>query len=207
MALDDGPSGDRDAGGDIARVLRAVARADQRDTEQIARRDAWRSRSYAQVFEQSMRRGDRVVLHMRGGPALRGVLVDTGRNFVSLAADAPTGTLIDVQIASGGQGAGHVALEVVERAAVSGTRGTGDAFTTFVARLDEYAHLTEALPARRIVVAHRAAELGWSVVRGELRAFALDHLYLGTSGGELFVPTVTVAYVHWAEQPPADHQH
>jgi hypothetical protein len=186
--------------------LRAVARADQRGTEQSTRRDAWQKRSYTQVFEHSMLRGDRVVLHLRGGPALHGVLVDTGRNFATLASDAPTGTLIDVHIASSGQGAAQVALEVVERAAVRGTRGTGDAFLTFVARLDEYAHLTEARPARRVVVAHRAAELGWSVVRGELRALALDHLYLGTPSGELFVPMVTVAYIHWAEKPPADRK-
>jgi hypothetical protein len=179
-----------------------VARADQRDTEQIALRDAWGSRSYAQVFEQSMLRGDRVVLHLRGGPALRGVLVDTGRDFVSLTSDIPTGTLIDVQVAADAQAAGNVALEVVDRGAVRGTRGTGDAFITFAARLDEYANLTRALPARRIVLAHRAAESGWSVVRGALRAVAQDHLYLGTPGGELFVPTVTVAYVHWVEKPP-----
>jgi hypothetical protein len=205
VAVDSCPSGEHDAGGDVARVLRAVARTDQRGTEQSALRDAWRSRSFVQVFEQSMQRGDRVVLHLRGGPALRGVLVDSGRDFVTLASDAPTGTRIDVHVVSDGQDTGQVALEVIGRATVRGTRGTGDGFLTFADRLDEYAHLTGARPARQVVVAHRAAELGWSVVRGELRAFALDHLYLGTPGGELFVPTVTVAYVHWAEKPPADH--
>jgi hypothetical protein len=77
---------------------------------------------------------------------------------------------------------------------------------TFAARLNEYTYLTEVLPARRVVVAHRAAESGWAVVRGELRAFAWDHLYIATTGGEVFLPLAMVAYVHWVGRPPSNHE-
>jgi hypothetical protein len=201
-----------DLGGDhleeVAQTLRAVARADQRDSEQVVLREAWRNRSYTDLFHEVMRRGDRVALHLQGGPSLRGVLVDSGRDFVTLStgdADAP----FDLQVATGTSGSpvGLVALEILERGATRGTRGTGDAFVTFAARLNEYAYLTEAKPTRRVEVAHRAGESGWATVRGELRAFAWDHLYLGTAGGEVFLPLSMVAYIRWtgrpASQPPS----
>jgi hypothetical protein len=180
---------------DVAQTLRAVARADQRDAEHVALREAWRSRSYTDVLQESMWRGDRVALHLQGGPALRGQLIDTGRDFVTLAPDAAGAVPIDVQTT-----AGSAALEIVERGAARGTRGSGDAFVKFSARLNEYAYLTEVMPTRRVVVAHRAAESGWVLVRGELRAFAWDHVYLGTTGGDVFIPLAMLAYIHWTEQ-------
>ena len=202
-----------DLGGDhleeVAQTLRAVARADQRDSEQVVLREAWRDRSYADVFQEAMRRGDRVALHLQGGQALQGVLVDSGRDFVTLAGEHPGAAPFDVQIAAGSSGqepgAGLVALEILQRGATRGTRGTGDAFVTFAARLNEYAYLTEDLPTRRVVVAHRAAESGWALVRGELRAFAWDHLYLSTTGGDIFLPLGMVAYIRWAGRPPSDY--
>lgn len=180
---------------EVAQTLRAVARADQRDAEHVALREAWRSRSYADVLQESMWRGDRVTLHLQGGPALRGQLIDTGRDFVTLAPDAAGAVPIDVQTA-----AGLAAFEIIERGASRGTRGTGDAFVKFSARLNEYAYLTEVMPTRRVVVAHRAAESGWALVRGELRAFAWDHVYLGTAGGDVFIPLAMLAYIHWTER-------
>jgi len=180
---------------DVAQTLRAVARADQRDAEHVALREAWRSRSYADVLQESMLRGDRVALHLQGGPALTGQLIDTGRDFVTLALEAADAAPVDVQIA-----AGLVALEIVERGASRGTRGTGDAFVKFAARLNEYAYLTEVMPTRRVVVAHRAAESRWALVRGELRAFAWDHVYLRTAGSDVFVPLGLLAYIHWTER-------
>jgi hypothetical protein len=70
----------------------------------------------------------------------------------------------------------------------------------FSARLTEYAYRTEVLPTRRVVVAHRAAESGWALVRGELRAFAWDHVYVGTPAGDVFVPLAMLAYIHWTER-------
>jgi hypothetical protein len=180
---------------DVAQTLRAVARADQRDVEHVALREAWRTRSYADVLQESMWRGDRVALHQQGGPTLRGQLIDTGRDFVTLAPDAAGAVPIDVQIATG-----LAALEIVERGAFRGTRGTGDSFVKFSARLNEYAYLSEVMPSRRVVVAHRAAESGWALVRGELRAFAWDHVYLGTAGGDVFLPLAMLAYIHWIER-------
>ena len=193
---------------DVAQTLRAVARADQRDTEQVALREAWRSRSYTDVLQESMWRGDRVALHLQDGPALRGVLIDTGRDFVTLAPDHADAPPIDVQAAAGspGSGAGLAALEIIERGASRGTRGTGDSFVKFSARLNEYAYLTEVLPTRRVVVAHRAAESGWAVVRGELRAFAWDHIYVATAGGEVFLPIAMIGYIHWTDRLPADYR-
>jgi hypothetical protein len=180
---------------DVAQTLRAVARADQRDAEHVALREAWRSRSYADVLQESMWRGDRVALHLQGGPALHGQLIDTGRDFVTLAPDDASAAPIDVQIA-----AGLAALEIIERGASRGTRGTGDAFVKFSARLNEYAYLSEVMPTRRVVVAHRAAESGWALLRGELRAFAWDHVYLRTAAGDVFVPPSLLAYIHWTER-------
>ena len=191
---------------EVAQTLRAVARADQSDSEQGALREAWRTRSYADVLQEAMRRGDRVALHLQGGRALRGVLIDAGRDFVTLVPERGDGAPVDVQVATGASarasGAGMVALQIVARGATRGTRGSGDAFVTFAARLNDYAFHTELRPTRRVVVAHRAAESGWALVRGELRAFAWDHLYLATAGGEIFVPLAMVAYVHWADAPP-----
>jgi hypothetical protein len=198
-----------DLGGDhleeVAQTLRAVARADQRDSEQVLLREAWRNRSYTDAFQEAMRRGDRVALHLHGGAALRGVLVDTGRDFVTVSTGDGDVAPYDVQVTTGPSTspAGLVALEILERGATRGTRGTGDAFVTFAARLNEYAYLTEALRTRRVDVAHRAAESGWAVVRGELRAFAWDHLYLGTTGGEMFLPLAMVAYIRWAGRAPS----
>jgi hypothetical protein len=180
---------------DVAQTLRAVARTDQRDAEHVALREAWRSRSYADVLQESMWRGDRVALHLQGGPTLRGQLIDTGRDFVTLAPDADRAVPIDVQIAPG-----LVALEIIQRGASRGTRGTGNAFVKFSARLNEYAYLTEAMPTRRVVIAHRAAESGWALVRGELRAFAWDHVYLRTAGSDVFIPLALLAYIQWTEQ-------
>jgi hypothetical protein len=204
-----GEGSEPDLGGDhleeVAQTLRAVARADQRDNEQVVLREAWRSRSYADVFTEAMRRGDRVVLHLQGGQPLRGLLVDSGRDFVTLVPEHDDTAPFDVQLATGSSGAGLVALEIIERGASRGTRGTGDAFVTFAARLNEYAYLAEDVPTRRVVVAHRAAESGWAIVRGELRAFAWDHLYLGTAAGDLFVPLGMVAYIRWAGRPPSPY--
>jgi hypothetical protein len=212
IRVDVPPAGDGsqpDLGGDhfeeVAQTLRAVARADQRDSEQVVLREAWRDRSYADVFEEAMRRGDRVALHLQGGQALQGVLIDSGRDFVTLAPEHADAAPFDVQLAVGSSGAGLVALEILERGASRGTRGTGDAFVTFAARLNEYAYLTEDLPTRRVVVAHRAAESGWGFVRGELRAFAWDHLYLAATSGDVFLPLGMVAYIRWAGRPPSHY--
>lgn len=204
MPAHDGVSPPGDLGDEleeVAQTLRAVARADQRDSEQEVLREAWRGRSYADVFQEAMWRGDRVALHLQAHEPLQGVLVDTGRDFVTLAQERG-GDAVDVQLALRSKDrsaqSGMVALEIVERGATRGTRGSGDAFVTFAARLNEYAYLTEVKPTRRVVVAHRAAESGLAVVRGELRAFAWDHLYIATGATEVFVPVVMVAYVHWA---------
>ncbi len=199
------------AGGDledVAQRLRAIGRADQRDTERLAIREAWRRRSYADVFREAMWRGDLVVLHLPGGPSLAGTLIDTGRDFVTIASEHAEHGAIDVQVVHGSSprdpGVGAVALEVVERGATRGSRGSGDAFVTFSSRLTDYAYRTETDPTRRVAIAHRTGAAGWTIDRGELRAFAWDHVYVRKDAGEVFVPLGLVAYVHWIRRRPAD---
>lgn len=175
---------------ELSAALRAEYRAERREDERLAVRDAWRRRRLVDVAAEAMRRGDPVTM-LLPGRTVTGSVAAVGDDYAMVNT---VGGAVAVHLPSG---AAAPLLQVNARARSGGVQQP-KAPKTFMAVLRSYQTDQDLDRRRRRVELGTPTQLGGLV--GHIEAVAVDHVYIRDHHGvDSYIPTAAVSYLAWAD--------